>query len=53
MEVFKDLNDCNTCSEKFRRKLEIANVGDKGALGIGPTYRTVFLILDYSQDEPE
>jgi len=48
MEVFKILKECKTCAPEFRSKLEIANVGDTRAYGIGPEYRTVFIILDYS-----
>lgn len=53
MQVFETLNECKACSEEFHRKLEIANVGDKRALGVGPEFRTVFLILEYAQDEQE
>ena len=53
MQVFETLNECEACSDKFRRKLEISNVGDKRAHGVDPKFRTVFLILDYSQDGPE
>lgn len=48
--VFKTLDQCDDCSNSFRKKLRIANVGDKEAIGIGPEFRTVVLVLDYSKD---
>jgi hypothetical protein len=48
LQVFEILDQCQQCSGEFRSKLRIYNVGDKETQGVGPEFRTVFLILDYS-----
>jgi hypothetical protein len=48
LRVFEIVDQCQECSEEFRSKLRIYNVGDRETQGVGPEFRTVFLILDYS-----
>jgi hypothetical protein len=48
LQVFEILDQCKECSDEFRSKLRIYNAGDKETQGVGPEFRTVFLILDYS-----